>query len=63
MTKNIFRQTQQYTMVTLGIGAIFIEQLPTFHVFKNVHIMLASKSSTVYHEISEDLRIKRNNLK
>jgi hypothetical protein len=34
ITKNIFRQTQQTTVLTLGIGTIFIGQLPTFHVFK-----------------------------
>jgi hypothetical protein len=27
-------QTNQYTVVTLGIGTIFIDQLPTFHVFQ-----------------------------
>jgi len=34
-------------VLTLGIGIIFIDQLPTFHVFKKVHIMLASKSSSL----------------
>jgi hypothetical protein len=43
VTKNIFRQTQQYTVLTLGMGTIFIDQLPTFHVFKKVHTMLAIK--------------------
>jgi len=38
-------------VLTLGLGTIFIDQLPTFHVFKKVHIMLASESSTVYHQI------------
>jgi hypothetical protein len=44
-------QTQQYTVLTLGIGIIFIDQVPTFNFFKKVHIMLASESSTVYHQI------------
>jgi hypothetical protein len=35
------------------------DQLPTFHVFKEVQIMLASKSSTVYHQIWEVLCIKK----
>jgi hypothetical protein len=43
-----FIQTQQYTVLTLGIRTIFTDQLPTFHVFKKVHTMLASKSSTAY---------------
>jgi hypothetical protein len=51
------------TVSTLRIGNIFIDQLPNFHVFKKVHSMLALKSSTVYHQISEVLRIKRHNLK
>jgi hypothetical protein len=41
-------QTQQCTVLTLGIGTTFINQLPIFHVFKNVHTVLASKSSRVY---------------
>jgi hypothetical protein len=55
-------QTQQYTVLTLGIRTIFIDQLPTF-IFKEVHIMMASKSSTVYHQIWEVLWMKRHNLK
>jgi len=42
----------------MGIGSIFIDQLSTFHVLKKVQPMLASKSSTVYHEVSEVLRKK-----
>jgi hypothetical protein len=41
--KNMFRQTQQYTVLTLGIGTMFTDQLPTFHVLKKVHTMMASK--------------------
>jgi hypothetical protein len=44
-------QIQQYTVFTLGTGTIFIDQLPTFHVIKKVHTVLASKSSTVCHQI------------
>jgi hypothetical protein len=36
-----------FTVLTLGIGIIFVDQLPTFHVFKRVHTVLASKCSTV----------------
>jgi hypothetical protein len=43
-------QTQQYTVLTLGTCTIFIDKLPTF---QKVHTVLASKSSTVYHQISE----------
>jgi hypothetical protein len=46
---------QQYTVLKLGAGTIFIDQLPTFPVFKKVHTMLASKSSTVNNQISEVL--------
>jgi hypothetical protein len=34
-------------MLTLGIETIFMGQLPTFHVFKKVHTMFASKSLTL----------------
>jgi hypothetical protein len=34
----------------------------TIHVFQKVHTMLTSKSSTVYHQISEVLWINRHNL-
>jgi len=52
---DIFRQTQKLTMLTLGIGTIFIDQLLTFQIFKTVHTKLPSKSSTAYHQISEVL--------
>jgi hypothetical protein len=41
------RQIHQYTVLTPAIGTIFIDQLPIFHVFKKVCIMLALESSTV----------------
>jgi len=50
----IFRETQQYSY-NVRIGTIFIDQLPTVHIFKRVHTMLASKSLAVYHKISEGL--------
>jgi hypothetical protein len=34
---------------TQGTGTILIDQLPTLHVFKKVHTILASKYSAVYH--------------
>jgi hypothetical protein len=46
-----------------GIKISFIDQLPTSHVFKRVHIMQGSKSSTVYHLVSQVFFIKRHNLK
>jgi hypothetical protein len=36
-TSVIFSQTQQYTVLTLGIGTIFIDQLPNFHVSKSAY--------------------------
>jgi len=35
-----------------GINTIFIDQMPTYHVSKKVHLMLASKFSTVYQPCS-----------
>jgi hypothetical protein len=32
-----------------------IDQLPTSHVFRRVHIMQGSKFSTVYHQVSQVL--------
>jgi len=37
------RQIHEYTMLRLGIGTIFIDQLQTFHVFKKGHTMLVSQ--------------------
>jgi hypothetical protein len=38
-SKNFFRQVQQYTVLTLRMGTIFKEQLPTFYVFRKVNTM------------------------
>jgi hypothetical protein len=32
-----------------------VDQLPTSHVFRRVHIMQGSKFSTVYHQVSQVL--------
>jgi hypothetical protein len=50
-------------MLTQGIRTTFIDQLPTFHVFIEVLTTLASKSSTVYHAVSELFQMKGGNLK
>jgi hypothetical protein len=42
---------------------IFIEQMPTYLVFKKVHSMLASEYSTVYHAVLQALMMKRQNIK
>jgi hypothetical protein len=52
---SIKSQIHRHTVLTLGIGIVFIGQLLTVHVLKKVHPMLALKSSTVYHQISEVL--------
>jgi hypothetical protein len=44
--------------VIQGIGTIITDQLPTFHVFKKVHTILASKYSTVYHQVSKVMNKK-----
>jgi hypothetical protein len=44
-------QIHLYTILIQGIITICIDQMPTYHVFKNVHFMLASKFSTAYHVV------------
>ena len=41
----------------------FIDQMPTYFVFKKVHFMLTQKFSTVYHLVWQSSRMKRLNLK
>jgi hypothetical protein len=41
-TSTFFEQIHLYTVLVQGIRAIFIDQLPTFHVFRKLHSMLAS---------------------
>jgi hypothetical protein len=48
------------TLSTQGIRISFKDQLPTSHIFRRVHIMQGSKFSTVYHEVSQVLQIKRH---
>jgi hypothetical protein len=44
-----FKQIFLYTILMQGISSIFIDQMPTYLVLKNVHFMLESKFSTAYH--------------
>jgi hypothetical protein len=50
-------------LLTQETGMTFINQLPPFHVFNEVHTTLALKFLTTYHVVSEVLKIKRCNLK
>jgi hypothetical protein len=61
--RKIFKQIHQYTVLIQGISTIFIDQLPTYHAFRKVHCILASGFSTIYHAVSQILRMKRQNLK
>jgi hypothetical protein len=61
--KKIFKQIHQYTVLIQGISNIIIDQLPTYHAFGKLHSVLASEFSTVYHIVSQILRMRRHNLK
>jgi hypothetical protein len=47
-------------LIVQGISTTFTDHMPTFHVFRKVHSMLAS---TVYHLVSQVLGMKRHSLK
>jgi len=47
-------------LILQGISIIFIDQMPTYLVFKKVHSVLASNYSTVYHIVQQSLRRKEN---
>jgi len=47
--QEIFKQIHLYTMLIQGLSITFIDQMPTYLVFKKVHSMLAQKVSTIYH--------------
>jgi hypothetical protein len=51
-----FRQTQQYIVLTLGIGTIFTDQLLAFHVLKKLHTMLHQnlQQSTINSQKSQE---------
>jgi len=52
-----------YTILLQVINTIFIEQMPTYLIFRKGHFMLASKFSTVYHAVRQSLRIKKAKFK
>jgi hypothetical protein len=54
----IVNNIEHFHKLTQGTGIMFINQSPTFHVFKKVHTILTPKYSTVYHQILKVLRIK-----
>jgi hypothetical protein len=62
-TQEFFPNIPIYTLSTQGIRISFMNQLPTSYASRRVLIMLALKSSTVYHQISQPLEIIRYNLK
>jgi hypothetical protein len=57
------QKIHQYAVLIQGISTVFIHQLPTYHAFRKVRSILASEFSTVYHAVSQILRMKRPNLK
>jgi hypothetical protein len=46
-----FKQIGLYTILIQGTSTIFIDQMPTYLVFKKVHFMMASEFSSVYHVV------------
>jgi hypothetical protein len=48
-----------YTELIQRTNTIYTDQMPTFHVFRKVHSMLASELSTVYRVVSQVLGMKR----
>jgi len=46
-----------------GISTIFIDQLPAFHVFREVYSVLASTFLTLYCLVLQVFGMKRHNLK
>jgi hypothetical protein len=52
-----FEKIYQYTVLMQGISTIFIDHLPTYHAFRKVRSVLVSEFWTVYHEVSQILRL------
>jgi hypothetical protein len=48
VSNKILKQIYPYTVLIQGTNTIFIDQVPTLHVFGKVHSVLASKFSAVY---------------
>jgi len=53
---------KEITILIQGISRIFLDQMPTYLVFKKVHSMLAYKFSTVYHLMWQSSRMTIQNL-
>jgi hypothetical protein len=47
ITKKVFKQIYLHTVSIQGISTIFTDQMPNFHIFKNVLFVPSSKFSTV----------------
>jgi hypothetical protein len=58
----MFKQIHVST-VLIQECTICIDQMETFHVSRKVHIMMSWKFSTVYHVISQALRMKKAHIK
>jgi hypothetical protein len=54
---NIFRQTQQDAVLTLEIGTIFIDQLPTFSYFQKSAYYAGMK---IFNSLPSNLRSLMN---
>jgi hypothetical protein len=57
------KEINLYTVFRHGISTTFTDQLATFHVFSEMHPVLASEFLAVYYIVSQILRMKRHNLK
>jgi hypothetical protein len=53
ITMSIIRLIELYAVLTEGTSNIFPDQTSTPHTFRKVHIMLASKFSTIYNLVSK----------
>jgi len=58
-----FRLTPQCITLLQEMNTIFIDRLLTCRVFRRVHPTVGSEYLTVYHEVSQILRMKRHIIK
>jgi hypothetical protein len=58
-----FQQNSAIQSFNTKTGTIFTDQLLTYHAFRKMHTIQASKYSAVCHQISEVLRKNSHNLK
>jgi hypothetical protein len=58
-----FQTDSSCAVLVQGISSIITDHMPTFHVFRKVHSILASEFSAVYPIDTHVLRMKRHSLK